>query len=166
MEDESISERVRRKFRNFGLFILFIFMGTLIHELGHIMASFAFGCPYKLSLLFFFNGGTLMGACPLDSLKIIALAGSVFAILAGFAVWQFRDTIPELKVMAHVLWYYGVLPNIIPGTPGNDMFWSMKAGLNPFIAVLIFLFAAFVISDAIFEEAIDDLELQKEEIER
>lgn len=140
----------------YGTFLGFLFTSTGIHELGHRLVAWYYKCGSAIQMISLFNGSTIVGKCPDQSLIPIALAGATFSFILGLMIWFGSHEDSSIKVGAGIFWAYSVLPNIFPGgVPGSDINFAIKTGLPIGYAYLIFFIFTFIPSTLVALELWD-----------
>ncbi|WP_266079526.1 M50 family metallopeptidase [Haladaptatus caseinilyticus] len=120
-----------------------LFVGVVLHELGHSVVAMRFGFPIDSITLWIFGGIARLTDQPEDWLEelLIAIAGPVVSIVLGVASYLTLFAIPiQLEAVRFVVGYLALMNlvlaafNLLPGFPmdGGRVLRALLARTRPF----------------------------------
>jgi len=102
-----------------------LFVGVVLHELGHSLTARYFGYPIDSITLWLFGGVASLSEMPEDWKRefLIAIAGPIVSVAIGVVCWVALFALPGLDVALFVVGYLALLNvvlaafNMLPGFP-------------------------------------------------
>lgn len=144
------------------LWIPVVFLGVLLHELGHAAAIGAFGYGASAITLAGFGGVTvnprrakpwhdlvISVAGPVTSLALAGVAWSASIISPGLKSDPFFDAILPMMVEANILWGIFNLFPVIPLDGGHAFLNLMRLATSPRTAVNVTIWLSLIVSIAL-----------------
>jgi len=138
---------------SFTLFMIFLFLSTLIHESIHTVTAWLLHCEAGIQQVFLFTGLTGVECSESLNFALVAISAPIGMFLVGLYLWfAGGENDPFSRLFAIINWLYGSIPNMTWWNIGTDFNQALVNGIDVTRLALIFVIVVSVVAYLISKE--------------